>query len=258
MEDKINKNSGEIYLITNKINNKQYIGQVYSYYVNNSRYGINGRWSKHKSASKNKNWEKKCRALYTAIRKYGEDNFTCILIDVVDVKDLNDKEIFYIKQYNTLSPNGYNLTEGGSNGIRSQETREKMSKMWMGHVISDETKKKISESLTGEKNPNWGKKHKPETLAKMSEKQKGDKHPMYGKKHKLENRDKISNTLRKHDKDLNLPRYVYRYLTQKHNGYKVAYFIDGIKKEKTFTDKKLSLKEKLNKALEFHKLKYSN
>ncbi len=145
------------------------------------------------------------------------------------------------------------------NGRRSEETRKRISEGLKGHVISEETRKKISESLTGEKHPNWGKKLPEETRRKLSERQLGEKHHMYGKHHKIESRDNISKNLRKYHIDDNLPRYLYRYNSKKHSGYRVTYFDENNnKKEKTITDKSLTLEEKLEKAKEFHKLKWNN
>lgn len=50
-------------------------------------------------------------ALYSAMRKYGEENF---LFEIIGwFEDYNEKEKYYIKFYNTKAPNGYNLTDGG-------------------------------------------------------------------------------------------------------------------------------------------------
>lgn len=66
---------------------------------------------------------------HRAIRKYGGCNFTWEIIEKIKNEDkedliniLNEKEIGYIKKYNTLSPNGYNLTKGGGNYGGNGET----------------------------------------------------------------------------------------------------------------------------------------
>lgn len=103
---------GYIYKVTNKINKKVYIGQT-----SNS---IKKRWVQHKSAARNA--KNNSVVFYNAINKYGEDNFAIDIIYEVccDTKDelideLNDLEIYYISIYNSLIPNGYNLTSGGNN-----------------------------------------------------------------------------------------------------------------------------------------------
>ena len=88
-----------IYKITNLINNKSYIGQS-----NN----IQRRWHEHISENTNS-------LIHLAILKYGIENFSFTIIEECLLEQLNEKEIYYIKEYNTLSPNGYNISTGGSN-----------------------------------------------------------------------------------------------------------------------------------------------
>lgn len=65
------------------------------------------------------NNQARCRALDHAIRKYGEDSFEInILFHSVPMSHINFWEELCIKIYDTLSPKGYNLTTGGSNGFR--------------------------------------------------------------------------------------------------------------------------------------------
>lgn len=44
----------------------------------------------------------------------GFDSFNFTVLEECSVDELNDREIYYIGQYNTLYPNGYNLSQGGS------------------------------------------------------------------------------------------------------------------------------------------------
>ena len=105
-----------IYKITNKINNKVYIGQS----VN-----IKRRWKDHIRGNK------KCVSLiHSAINKYGVDSFDFEVLfefNKVNYDLMNILEIAYIKYFNSLSPNGYNLDSGGKNKIPSDETRKKIS-----------------------------------------------------------------------------------------------------------------------------------
>ena len=93
-----------IYKITNKINNKVYIGLT--------TCSLEYRWRKHLTESKNK---KNTKPLYKAIRKYGYKNFTIEEIDRSDdFKELGQLERKYIKKYNSQNLEfGYNLTAGG-------------------------------------------------------------------------------------------------------------------------------------------------
>lgn len=116
-----------IYKITNKINNKIYIGQVYN-------KTIYDRFKRHiKSASENS-----CMYISRAIYKYGKENFIIEEIDRVEDKDidknilikgdlieiknekiklLNEKEKYWIAKYNSTNREiGYNLTIGGEGG----------------------------------------------------------------------------------------------------------------------------------------------
>lgn len=66
------------------------------------------RWIEHCSASSG------CVALHNAILKYGKENFKVEQIDTaLNQEELDRKEIHYIASYETLAPNGYNLTIGG-------------------------------------------------------------------------------------------------------------------------------------------------
>lgn len=59
---------------------------------------------------------------------------------------MDEKEVYYIQYYNSLSPNGYNLLSGGNHPI-----------------FSDETRNKISNACKGEKNGFYNKTHTLET-----------------------------------------------------------------------------------------------
>ena len=68
------------------------------------------RWKAHKSHART-GYGIGQYPLYDAIRTYGEENFEFQIIGWFD--DYNEKEKYYIKYYNTLVPDGYNLMEGG-------------------------------------------------------------------------------------------------------------------------------------------------
>jgi group I intron endonuclease len=115
---------GFIYMITNKINNKIYIGQT--------TRNIQKRIYEYKSAFNLKNHNNP--HLYNAFNKYGWDNFEFKIIDTAQtIEELNDKEINYIQKYNTTNKEfGYNIESGGKNAIPNIETLEKMSKSHLG------------------------------------------------------------------------------------------------------------------------------
>lgn len=122
---------GDVYLLESP-SNKYYVGQAVSYLKSGKKWGYMCRWKSHINESKRHlNY---CRILDSAIRKYGHENFKIKLLCTVDSLDeLNKMEQFYILKYNTLSPNGYNLTSGGNkNQIQSEETKIKRSKSLLG------------------------------------------------------------------------------------------------------------------------------
>ncbi len=115
---------GDIYLIKSP-SNKYYVGQAVEKLRSGKKWGYLARWNSHISeANRNLNY---CRLLDNAIRKYGHENFeVTLLCKCITLEELNDKEIFFISKYNSLTPNGYNLTTGGNkNQIQSKETCDK-------------------------------------------------------------------------------------------------------------------------------------
>lgn len=135
---------GIIYKITNKINNKVYIGQTIKKYGFKQRYSYN-------LAKNTKNLH-----LKSSIEKYGIENFE--IIEEFDIayskEELDNKEKYWISYYKSNNTDyGYNLQDGGSNGKPTQEVRDKMSKnnpkYLLGKHLSKETREKISNSLKG-------------------------------------------------------------------------------------------------------------
>lgn len=114
---------GFIYKITCSVTNKSYIGQTTT--------KISERFTGHKKiANKEKrrqieaaNGNEKAKStkyvsanmlIIKAMIEHGTDKFSIESIEEVKNEELNDKEIFYIKEHNTLHPNGYNLSKGGA------------------------------------------------------------------------------------------------------------------------------------------------
>jgi group I intron endonuclease len=159
-KDNINKKISGIYKITNLINNKFYIGSAVS---------LLSRYHTHKNSFvKNKH---KNQHLQNSINKYGIDNFKFEVIELCNKKELLIKEQYYI---DTLNPD-YNicLIAGNSLGVkRSEEYKENQRKIQTGlkHIPhSEETKRKISESNKGRKNPK-------ESIERQRQKLLGRKH----------------------------------------------------------------------------------
>ena len=108
---------GEIYIITNTITNKSYVGQTRSHRLNHKKYrpfGYIGRFKDHICES-NSNKKNCCRYLNSSLVKYGSENFTCELLLSCRLDELDNYETQKIIEHNTKFPNGYNLTNGGQN-----------------------------------------------------------------------------------------------------------------------------------------------
>ena len=159
---------GYLYMLKNKINGKIYIGQTIR--------PIKRRLEEHRSGQNNK-----CRALFSAIKKYDWENFEKDYYECPD-EDLNFDEELLVREMMTISPNGYNLREGGgSRGKHSKESKQKMRAAALGKTCSEETKQRCKEAKAGKNNPNYGKKQSDDSNQKRSEKMTGEHNPMYGK-----------------------------------------------------------------------------
>lgn len=94
---------GFIYLITNNVNNKKYVGQTIG--------SIQERWNQHLRATRDKG----SRHLYDAIKKYGYQSFSIQILEEVPNNQLNERECYWISYYNSFKK-GYNMTSGGEGG----------------------------------------------------------------------------------------------------------------------------------------------
>lgn len=108
---------GYLYLITNSINGKKYVGQTMR--------AVDVRWEGHvKSAHQKKELNE--QSLAFAILKYGPENFCIEKIDDAHSHDeLNKLERYWIKTHKTLYPDGYNLSRGGGGITRGQPIKIK-------------------------------------------------------------------------------------------------------------------------------------
>lgn len=152
---------GFIYITTNMVNGKRYIGQKMFYGKK--------KWQNYLGSGK---------LLKKAIKKYEKENFTRDIVDIAYSQDELDKlEIEWIKNYNAIEDeNYYNIALGGNGGNTfSGKSEEELLKI----------KKKISNSLRGNLNPNFGN-HKLKGVLL------GNLNPMYGKNHSMEAKERMS------------------------------------------------------------------
>jgi group I intron endonuclease len=147
-----------VYLITNKITGKKYIGVTH-------HSDVNKRFDTHKYGR---------IRLSSSIKKYGSENFTIESIkECRCIEEAFSLEPLYIKEYDTLHPNGYNFSSGG-----------KGSKEGHGNSMptSEETKRKISLAKKGQY---WGAKLTKEELkeeySKRAASRIGQKRDSYNK-----------------------------------------------------------------------------
>lgn len=120
-----------IYMFTNKYDNKSYVGQSTN---------IRKRYNSHKRACDN-------ILFHDYIKWYGFDAFDFRVLEECDKSELDEKEIYYIKKYNTVYPNGYNLSYGGNspklNRIHSFSDVDKIKDYLKNTTMSNEEIGKI-------------------------------------------------------------------------------------------------------------------
>ena len=129
-----------IYKVTNKINNKIYIGQTYK----TAEQRLNDHYREAKSRYNN---NKPLVYFHRALMKYGIENFEVEVIDTSEsLEEINAKETYWINFYDSMNREiGYNRQSGGDNVEKSEETKK---------IISDKKKE------------NW---KDPQLAAKMEE-----------------------------------------------------------------------------------------
>lgn len=169
---------GSIYLIYCNVTDKCYVGQTIQ--------KVSERICKHRCGE---------QYIDKEIQKIGwEGNFDYFVLEEnIPLINLNTLEKFWIEMFDSVSPNGYNLTHGGqSHFVISDELRARRRELFSGknnpnygnHAPqSEEVKAKKRATnlakgirppvLCGEKNPNYGKNFSPEHRAKLSAAKKG-------------------------------------------------------------------------------------
>jgi len=128
--------------------------------------------------------------LKLSVNKHGKNAFKRVTIDTAQThNELHEKERFWIAFYNSRDRNvGYNILEGGEGCPfkHTDEAKQKISAALRKRKLSDETKRKIANSMKGKRN-GLGHTHvmKEETKAKLR-----------GRKLSAEHKRKISETMK--------------------------------------------------------------
>lgn len=173
-----------IYLLTNKINNKVYVGQTWL--PLKARMGPGG--CNYKNSV----------YLYSAIKKYGSENFIYQSLAYCETQKESDiTEVLFISQYDSRNSKiGYNLKEGGSVGKHSTETKAKIgiaikNKKWSPEALLGRS---IAGKLwKGRKRGPQDKDRKQQTAENMKEWHANNTHPMTGKTQSEEAISKMRN-----------------------------------------------------------------
>lgn len=149
---------GYIYITTNLINNRKYIGQKKSDYFKGTDYLGSG------------------KILKQAVAKYGYENFKVDLLEECSSKEeLDCQEKYWIKKYNAVdSPEFYNIAFGGQSRVhrQSEESKRKLRVSHLRENLSEETLRRMSLSQKARMvrygNPFKGKHHTEESKKKLA------------------------------------------------------------------------------------------
>lgn len=178
---------GFIYITTNMIDGKRYIGQKM----------FREKWNGYLGSGIH---------LKKAIRKYGRENFHRDIVDIAYSKeDLDRLEKEWIDNYNAiLNDDFYNIAEGGEGGYllsgkteyEKQKIYRKISLSNKGIKLSKKARDNISKGHLGiepwNKGINGYSVHSEETKLAMKLRQIGKNNSFYGRKHKEETKLKFS------------------------------------------------------------------
>ena len=149
---------------------KLYVGQTKSY---------ESRMKRHKRK------DSECVAIKDAINKYGWNKMKQhILLKGLSLEQANHWEQHYIKIFDCMVPNGYNLTSGGSNCIISDETKKKMSISHKGKNIGKKRPPRTAEWCNNHSKSMTGKVRTAEHCSNISKAKKGKKRKPFTAEHR--------------------------------------------------------------------------
>jgi len=155
---------GIVYILIDKTNNLSYVGQTIRTFKD--------RWTDHLTGKQD---------IDIAIKDHKPENFDFIFEENIPEEFLDLIEISMIQSCDSFGINGYNRTTGGSSHKH----------------ISEDSKKKMSESKKGENHPMWGKHQSLQTIKKRSNAMKGNKNGI-GNKGKIRKKRAFRNLTQEH------------------------------------------------------------
>jgi len=177
-----------IYEIKNLLNGKTYIGQ------RKLPNGIIIEFDKYFGSG---------RYLRNAINKYGKENFqkTILKEGLQSKQEADEVEREFIRKYREQGRAEYNIADGGNGGnlgyevnrrisvsLKTSEKFQKIIKQKMcNRIVSEETRRKISEAKKGKKGHKWNDDQRKKIHLLMS----GENNPMFGKHPTEETKQKI-------------------------------------------------------------------
>ena len=181
----------EVYLITNLLNGKHYVGQT--------KNGFAFRWQEHLQEA---NAKQTNRLLYNALRKHGSENFEVSVLEKDIPQELIDeREKFYISEYKSYFETGlgYNMTLGGQGVHGYKHTDSEKLKISEGTKAAWEDLKANQPNKYRQLCEHRSKiaKGKPKSLehrqklSQAASQRVGDKNPFYGKHFTEESKEKL-------------------------------------------------------------------
>ena len=172
---------GVIYLVTNTVTGKVYVGQTIGTIAN--------RWKGHCNAGKSSR-------LWLSIQTHGRHAFTIEKIAEASTKaELDALECLYIAHYKATEKDfGYNFARGGAGVPKSKDAAARGAAKLRGRTLSKEHREKIAAAKRGVKQTaehvanmvaaKTGYSHTEEARKKMSVASMGKKMPTFSNEHR--------------------------------------------------------------------------
>lgn len=158
INNKANFSFNAIYLWTNLINNKKYVGQAQNFY---------DRMQDYASGQEND------RVIGKAMLKYGIENFEVTVLEKeIEINKLNEREQYWMDYYQCFVPNGYNVCRIAGNTKGYHHTEEDKKKM--SRIAKQRFKEHPELIKKGVNNHMYGKHHSEKTKQKMSKSRMGN------------------------------------------------------------------------------------